>query len=221
MKSENEKENLKQQNTIRFIRATQNILDTEGIENISIRKIADKAGFHNSTIYLYFKDVDHLILLASLKYFNEYSANLSKLSTQNLSPKERFFSIWRFFAQTIFQKPKIFYDFFFGKYSDNLTDIIKQYYELFPEEQVTYSPEIEHMYYGRNINERCMQILILLAESSSEIKKTDLEIINDITVSYLKYLLLQKCQNVSLDSDMLTDKLIQVLRFITRQSTSC
>lgn len=212
-----EKEIIKRQNAVRFIKAAQELLDSEGRENISIRKIADKAGFHNSTIYLYFKDVDQLILLASLKYFNEYSSNLSKISTQNLPSKERFFSIWTFFAQTIFQNPKIFYDFFFGKYSDNLTETIKQYYEIFPEEQETYSPDIEHMYYGRNISERCMQLLISLAESDPGIHKSDLETINEITVSYLKYLLSQKCQNPSLDSDMLTNKLIQILKFVTNQ----
>ena len=52
----NEKENQKRQNTIRFIEATQELIETDGLKNLSIRKIADKAGFHNSTIYLYFKD---------------------------------------------------------------------------------------------------------------------------------------------------------------------
>lgn len=212
----NEKELLKQQNTIRFIKATQELLELEGVENISIRKIADRAGFHNSTIYLYFKDVNELILLASLKYFNNYSHNLSKLSLQNLTPREHFFSIWNFFGQTVFEKPNIFYNFFFGKHSDNLTETIKQYYELFPEEQETYSPEIQHMYYGKDIRERCMQILIPLAESDSNIKENDLETINEITVSYLKYLMSQKCQNPSLDSDMLKNKLIRVLEFIIR-----
>ena len=42
------------------------MIESEGLENISVRKIAQKAGFHNSTIYLYFEDLDQLAMFASL-----------------------------------------------------------------------------------------------------------------------------------------------------------
>lgn len=210
----NEKEILKQQNRIRFIQAAQELIESEGPQKASIRKIAEKAGFHNSTIYLYFEDVEQLILLASLKYFNEYSRALSELSTKNLAPSENFMTIWSFFARTVFARPQIFYNFFFGKYSDNLTEIIKLYYELFPKEQENYSPEIEDMYYGQNIKERCLKVLAMLKGSDTRVNEENIELINDISVSYLKYLLEQKCQNPALDSDILTDRLLKMLEFM-------
>ena len=210
----NDKELLKQQNRIRFIHAAQELIENEDLEKVSIRKIAEKAGFHNSTIYLYFEDVDQLILLSSLKYFNEYSKALSELSTKNLTPLETFIKIWDFFAQTVFRKPKIFYNFFFGKHSENLTRIMKQYYELFPEEQEEYSPEIEDMYYGQNIHERCLRVLELLIGTDTRVNEETIGLINDINVSYFKYLLEQKCQNPSLDSDILKDKLLKMLHFM-------
>ena len=51
----NNKEALQRENTIRFIEAAEELIDEHGIDNVSVRKIADKAGFHNSTIYLYLK----------------------------------------------------------------------------------------------------------------------------------------------------------------------
>ena len=210
----NDKEHLKQQKRIRFIHAAQELIENEDLEKVSIRKIAEKAGFHNSTIYLYFEDVDQLILLSSLKYFNEYSKALSELSTKDLTPLETFIKIWNFFVQTVFRKPKIFYNFFFGKHSENLTRIMKQYYELFPEEQEEYSPEIEDMYYGQNIHERCLRVLELLIGTDTRVNEETIGLINDINVSYFKYLLEQKCQNPSLDSDILKDKLLKMLHFI-------
>ena len=210
----NDKELLKQQNRIRFIQAAQELIENEDLEKVSIRRIAEKAGFHNSTIYLYFEDVDQLILLSSLKYFNEYSKALSELSTKDLTPLETFIKIWNFFVQTVFRKPKIFYNFFFGKHSENLTRIMKQYYELFPEEQDEYSPEIEDMYYGQNIHERCLRVLELLIGTDTRVNEETIGLINDINVSYFKYLLEQKCQNPSLDSDILKDKLLKMLHFI-------
>ena len=124
-----EKDEQKVRNAICFIKATQELLDSEGMKNLSIRKIAEKAGFHNSTIYIYFKDLQHLILLASLKHFAEYNHALAEYSRQERSPEEAFFGIWDAFGKTVLQKPPIFYNFFFGKYSQNLTPIIHQYYQ--------------------------------------------------------------------------------------------
>ena len=142
--AEFEKDEQKAKNAICFIKATQELLDTEGIEKLSIRKIAEKAGFHNSTIYLYFKDIQHLILLASLKHFTEYNHSLAEYSQRKCSPEETFFAIWEAFGKTVLQNPTIFYNFFFGKYSQNLTPIILQYYELFPEEKEEYINIIEN-----------------------------------------------------------------------------
>lgn len=213
---DNEKELLKQRNTIRFIEAAQELIEEEGLEKISIRKIADRAGFHNSTIYLYFEDVDELILLASLKYFNEYSKALSGLSRKKLPPREHFLSIWAFFAQTVFERPCIFYNFFFGKHRNNLTEIMTQYYDLFPQEKADYSPEIKDMYYGKTISERCMEILVPLAKEYPHIEKSDLDLINDVTVGYVKYLLEQKCQDPELSSSMLAGRLLDMLEYMIK-----
>lgn len=209
-----EKEHLKQQNMIRFIEAAQELIDTEGLKKVSIRKIADKAGFHNSTIYLYFRDVDQLILLASLKHFTEYSKALSELSTKNLSASETFLYIWEFFADTIFNEPEIFFNFFYGKHSDDLSSIMRQYYELFPNEKSSYSKGIEEMYYGKNIHERCMKILLPIVSENNHLTDDNLDMVNDIIVSYLKALLEQKCQNPELNSDMLKKKLLRAIRYI-------
>lgn len=211
-----DKEQLKQNNMIRFIEATQELIDTIGLEKVSIRKIAEKAGFHNSTIYLYFQDVDELILLASLKHFNEYSKALSSLSTQNLSPIETFFYIWNFFADTVFDKANIFYNFFFGKHSDDLSPIIKQYYVLFPEEKPQYSKEIEEMYYGSNIQARCKQILTPIMNEQTRVTEENIDIINDIIVSYLKSLLTDKCSNPSESASYYKEKLMNVVTFLVK-----
>ena len=210
-----EKDEQKVRNAICFIKATQELLDSEGMKNLSIRKIAEKAGFHNSTIYLYFKDLQHLILLASLKHFAEYNHALAEYSRQERSPEEAFFGIWDAFGKTVLQKPPIFYNFFFGKYSQNLTPIIHQYYQLFPEEKEEYSKEIEEMYYGNSIQERCMQILAPLANRPTvRVTSENIDLVNSIIVSCLKDILQQKCDNPALDSQQLNNTFLTMLKYI-------
>lgn len=210
----NEKDNLKRENTIRFIEAAEELIDQYGIENVSVRKIAEKAGFHNSTIYLYFSDSDQLLLLASLKHFNEYSKALSRLSTKDFDSKENFYFIWRFFVESMYRKPHIFYNFFFGKHSDDITKIMRQYYDLFPDKSEEFSPIIEDMYYGKNIQQRCLRILQPLIELDTRVTAENLNLVNDIIVSSLKYKLEQKCQNPKLDSDILTRELMQIIEHV-------
>lgn len=209
------KEELKIKNTIRFIEAAQELIDETGVENVSIRKIAERAGFHNSTIYLYFKDVNHLIQLASMRHFEEYSQSLAELSAKGASPKENFIQIWTYFCQTVFKNPNLFYQFFFGKYSDNLTPIMKRYYELFPDKRYTFSEDIEEMFFGKNIQERCLKLLIpLIGTEGVRVNYDNLEIVNNIMVGYLKDVLDQKRHNQDLSSDELTEQTLAALQYI-------
>lgn len=45
-----------------FIQATKEIILQEGVENVSVRKVAEQAGYAFTTIYNYFKDLNELLL---------------------------------------------------------------------------------------------------------------------------------------------------------------
>ncbi|WMJ77590.1 MULTISPECIES: TetR/AcrR family transcriptional regulator [unclassified Sedimentibacter] len=210
-----EKEENKKYNTIRFVNAAQEIIDEEGLKGASIRKISQRAGFHNSTIYLYFKDLDQLIMLASMKYFREYSHSLELQSQKQLSTVENFLSIWNLFIDAILTNPHIFYNFFFGKRSDNLKEIMNLYYQIFPEERDQFSEDIESMYFGSNINERCLNLLHPLIKEKNLVTDKNVSMLNEITVSYCKYKLMQKCQDPSLDSQQIKKDILAAISHVT------
>lgn len=212
--SELEKDELRAKNMRRFIEATRILIEEEGICKVSIRKISEKSGLHNSTIYLYFKDVEQLILFASLKYFTEYTQTLQHISPA-ASPEETFFVVWKAFGQAIFQQANIFYNFFFGKYSQNLTPIFRQYYALYPDEAPHYSSDIEEMYYGNSLQERCLKILRPLSGLPTvRITDENIDLANEIIISCLKELMMSKRNDPSLDPQQLNQKLLQMIRYI-------
>lgn len=216
--SENErntKEDQKKQNTILFINTTRQMIDEQGLDKISVRKIAERAGFHNSTIYLYFKDLDQLIMLASMKYFQEYSHMLELQSQKGRTPSENFYAIWDFFFVTILKNPPLFYNFFFGKRSDDLDDIMNLYYEIFPEERGEFTTDIETMYFGRNLKERSLYLLKPLISEENYVTEHNLDMINEMTVSYCKYKLEQKCQNPDVDSEKIKNEFLAAVTYIT------
>lgn len=209
----------KRENLILFIKVTQQLMEAEGIEKVSIRKIAASTGFHNSTIYLYFKDLDELIMLASIMHFQEYNEALEQQSHKHTDAYGNFYAIWECFAESAFQYPCIFYNFFFGKYSDDLPPFLNIYYDLFPAERNLYSADIEAMYFGKNYTERCMKILLPLAgDERTCVTAENVELINEISVSICKDLLSQKCTAPHLDSLALKKKMLDMLHFLLEKN---
>ena len=54
-----------------FIQATKDILKGEGIQGISVRNIADQAGYSYATLYNYFKDIHDLVFLCVYDFQEE------------------------------------------------------------------------------------------------------------------------------------------------------
>lgn len=163
-----------------FIDATIKIMEEEGIENVTIRKVADEAGYNSATLYNYFSNLDHLILFASMKYLKKYTEALTSYVSTAKSNKEKFFLIWECFCKYSFSNPKIYNLIFFSDFSNCLTDIIKEYYSIFPDELGS-SEELNFMLLGDNIYSRSYSIIkVYLGDhnlSDEEIYK-----INEMTV---------------------------------------
>lgn len=204
----------KKENLIHFIKVTQQLLETEGIKHVSTRKIAAASGFHNSTIYFYFKDFHELIMLASIHRFQKYTDTLEALSC-NTDPYEIFYAIWNCFAESAFEYSCVFHNFFFGKYGDDLPFFLNVYYDLFPDKRRKYSAIIESMFYGKNYTDRCRKVLVpLVGDDRTRVTAENLNTITDITVCFTKSLLSQKCESPDLDSSMLQDRMLRMLHLV-------
>ncbi len=209
-------EQKRKENTIHFINSTQKLINSEGVNNISIRKIATESGFHNSTIYLYFRDIDQLIMLASVKYFQDYSNKLEKVSKETNTPEESFFAVWRIYFRTIMNNPHIFHNFFFGKHSSDLTEIMNTYYEYFPEERRHFNYTIESMYYGENITVRSAFLLVPLADKNDNLVTSEnLELLNEVMVSYCRYKLEMKLHDETVDTEVELKDFMYALSHLT------
>lgn len=209
------KKNKKEIRAAQFITAAKELAEEKGMENLSVRQIAEQAGYHNSTIYTYFKDEALLLALSCVPSFADYSRELARLSASNPTNYDSFFSIWRHFCVSAFKKPDIFRIFFFGKYSRNLTELLTRYYELFPEEKAEYNQVISEMYYGNNFKERCFKILSpLIGDEKTRVTNENCAMLNSIISSVFRDLLDRKCSDPSLDNEKLTAWFLQCLHYL-------
>lgn len=145
-----------------FIEATEKLIEEEGIDGLSIRKIATEAGYNSATIYNYFENLEILVLFASVRYLKDYVSELKAEIKEGMNSLEIYRTIYKIFNIHSFSSPEIFYNMFFGKHSGELTNIIKQYYEIFPDELEGQTSSIKTMLTQGDIYQRDKSIVEML-----------------------------------------------------------
>ena len=171
-----------------FIKAAQDIMNKEGIAGVTLRKVADGAGYNNATLYNYFEDLDHVILFASLKYLSLYNKEVEKALKNHSSARERFFIMWDVFCEISFQYPDAFYQIFFNKHSSALESVCNRYYELFPEELPKTSDNLYPIFSNYQLSARNLMPLRELLEEEQR-SLTQIDLISELIVSAYNHLL--------------------------------
>jgi AcrR family transcriptional regulator len=101
-----------------FIQATKEILKGEGLKCLSVRNIADRAGYSYATLYNYFSDSKELIF-ECVKDFQDECEEIVKFENDKITPgKKRIKSIVKSYVKFFVQYPGIFELFFIEKTYD-------------------------------------------------------------------------------------------------------
>jgi AcrR family transcriptional regulator len=118
-----------------FINASIAIILEEGLNGLTIRKIADRADYNSATLYHYFSSFEELCIFACLKFVDEYAKDLPTYLSQASRPLDKYFKIWECFCKHSFHRPEEFWLLFFKSMPDvpDLTYYFKEYYVIFPE----------------------------------------------------------------------------------------
>lgn len=172
-----------------FIEATEKLIRAEGVEGLSIRKIAGEAGYNSATLYNYFNDLEHLVLFGSVCYLRDYVMLLGKNLKPEMSSIDRYRTIYHYFNEFAFRSPDIFHNMFFGKYSDKLGDVLHVYYhELFPSELEGLSCQMQEMLASGSMRERdefIMKGMVQEGDVAAEKAGVTLELIVALHQNYI------------------------------------
>ncbi len=206
---------------ITFIRAAREILDSEGIEKISIRKIAALTGLNSATMYLYFPNADVLITMASMSYLEKYCRTLAADMPLMATNRDAFFHTWDVFSQYAFAQPQIFYHVFYGEHTVPLTEIVDEYYRLFPGQLSNIQGTVYEMLHSGTILERSWAVLWPLAEEQG-LSEKEAGILNEVITGYFRGLLEERCRDADglVKSEQLTQRLHETLDFLLRRTGS-
>lgn len=177
-----------------FIEAAQLIIQKEGMDAVTIRKVADIAGYNSATLYNYFQDLDQLLVYASLNRLTSYNQRISRKSCAEKNWNEVLLLSWEEFSDISFTYPDEFLQIFFNKHSDSLPAICRSYYELFSEEAVDDANEWYSILTDFNLINRNKAILNKIYPNDT-VSKEDLEIANELMISAYHLLLEGRVSN--------------------------
>lgn len=147
-----------------FMDAAQKIIETEGIDAVTIRKVSDGAGYNSATMYNYFADVEQLISFTLLHIVMEYFKVIGRLNAENHPSYLRFLLTWKVYAVFSFEKPEIYTHVFFSEKTDVILGSIDDYLAVFPSDFMEPGDATYQKIMGKSVQERddrifdpCMQ----------------------------------------------------------------
>lgn len=164
-----------------LINAAKSIMDEEGIDGITIRKVGDRAGLNSATIYNYFENLEHLKIFACLFVFDEYIDDIKHYLNEKNDPIENYIGIWSCFIKHTAENMEAYYTIFFNSLEREISEYVEDYYRLFPFENKNYGKYIDKMLSSSALQKRN---IILLEEISKlgKIRKEDVDWINNMSV---------------------------------------
>lgn len=198
-----------------FIEATQKLIQSEGVDGLSIRKIATEAGYNSATIYNYFRDLEHLTLFGSVCYLRDYVVALSRSLKPDMNSLERFRTIYRCFNEFAFRYPDIFHNMFFGRHSAMLGEVLHTYYyELFPEELAGISESMRQMMVSGSMMERDGITVRAMVEEGF-IAPEKAEITQQLIIAAHQNVIYEAClRGEEQDTQALKDKFNQMFEYL-------
>lgn len=176
---------------IKFIAAAREIIETEGVSAVTVRKVATIVGCNSAKLYFYFEDLDELVTMASMSYLEKYTRTLVS-DLDNLDDNcEIFLHTWEVFCFYAFNNPTMFYQIFFVDHTVPLENMISEYYRLFPYQLNQIDQRIHDMLFSGTLLERNRDALQLLVDNKT-INIENIELINELMLTYFYGLLKQR-----------------------------
>lgn len=117
-----------------YIQKAHEIIEREGSEAVSIRRLAAEMGCSSALLYRYFSDRQELLYYAQLPTLRGYIKRLNKAEKTWNNIWDVYVGVWYCYSQEAFRHPEAYDILFFGSAEIKLGHAIKEYYGMFPED---------------------------------------------------------------------------------------
>lgn len=197
-----------------FIQASDELIQTEGINTITLRKVANLAGYNSATLYNYFENLDHLIFFSAMRLIKDYANALGEYTKDSRNSMDRFIKVWECFCHYSFKSPEVYNAIFFSNLQKDMEEYVSDYYRLFPEDLMNADEKSSTMLLKSDISQRGMTIIRDCIEDGY-IDEMDGDRLNEITLLVYEGLL-KKVLNHKLSPESAQEKTMEYIKLILK-----
>ncbi|WP_243155608.1 TetR/AcrR family transcriptional regulator [Dorea formicigenerans] len=116
-----------------YIEKVCKIIERDGDEDLSIRRIAKELGCSSAALYRYFNSKSELMYYVSLNTLEDYIIRLNKAEETWTGVWDIYVGVWYCYSQEAFRHPKDYNRLFFEHTNEYLGGAIKEFYQMFPD----------------------------------------------------------------------------------------
>ena len=143
-----------------LILTTYRLLQNMDASKITVRAVAKEVGCSPAALYRHFDNIEYLIVLASIRFFENYMIEYGVLMDQEPDLLKQYVDGWRLFNRYAFERPDLYYRLMWGQYNSDFSDALSEYIELFPFSASSSSPDYFYtMIFNSDIMERDFLLL--------------------------------------------------------------
>ncbi|WP_040224980.1 TetR/AcrR family transcriptional regulator [Bhargavaea cecembensis] len=202
-----------------FVEATVEIIEEEGISKVTIRKVADRAGYNSATIYNYFSELSHLVFFASMRLLRDYVEDVSQYVKKADTPLEQYVLAWECFCRHSFKSPELFHAVFMMDLGDQPERLMERYYETYPADLLDVPEAIQPSLFERNVMKRGRSLLVHAVEAG-QVPEEKLTGINEMTNLIWQGMMSAVLNNrLEYDIETAEERTIGYIKEVIREST--
>ena len=143
-----------------LVLATYHMLQKMDASKITVRALAKEVGCSPAALYRHFENIEYLIVLASIRFFETYLIEYGVLMDSEPNLLKQYVDGWKLFNRYAFERPDLYYRLMWGQYNAAFSEALNEYIELFPITASNSSPAYFYtMIFDDDIMERDFLIL--------------------------------------------------------------
>lgn len=209
-------------NKISIISAAMELIREGGVQSVTARSVGSRVGMNSAMIYRYFSDIDEVVLFACVHALQEYNREMiaayeeAHMTLDDSYDEGIYILSWEIFSKHAFNSPEEYLNLFFSRHSNHLREVIRQYYELFPDSIGSRDDVIiEGMLRTADLRKRNLLVLIPVLEGRKP--EQEIMLLNDMTISFCYAMLSQlAAHDEKVTPESQQERMLQCVRYTLR-----
>ncbi len=150
-----------------YIELATRIANEQGINHLTIRRLADELNCSSAALYRYFKNKEELTYFVNLQVLETYIERLNKAQLIWDNPWDVYTGVWDCYAREAFTHTEAYDQLFFRHSNTILNDKINEYYKMFPNNITNANEIFQEMLSTADFMSRDYRMCIRCAEANA------------------------------------------------------